>query len=301
MRHQIRHTRRLLPLLALPLLALIASCSEPSDPVPAAEPDGAVSNPANPAEAGTCYEPERRMTLVNVLAQDPAGYIAPSHEVEVLDAVTGKAFDPPIRATTTRGNGQFILKGLPCKTKAWIHVTGAGPVNEGGSTYDSLGLHVPESGEGLVRISTVGTASSAEATGGFTGKPELVSLGGAVYSVDASGKRVGSVGCATVHVDDEPQPARSVDQRYVASTGLPTTLEKLTQTRRSGQFYFGNLKPGLHKFRVSLDGGATFIGTPLELTLPFARQDAKGEFKSMLVLAGIDIGGPNPTPASCQD
>ena len=37
------------------------------------------------------------------------------------------------------------------------------------------------------------------------------------------------------------------------------------------------------------------------INVPFARKDATSDFKSYLVLAGVDVVGGNPTPASCPE
>lgn len=246
----------------------------------------------------------KQLTLVTVLANDPSGFIGTPHEVELVSATDGKPFNPPLTTTTEKGTGGFTFKNVPCDTKAWIHVKGVGPASDPKSTYDSLSLDAPDSGEVIIRASTVGTAATAEMTGGFKSKDDEIAIGGAVYTVDSKGKRTGSVGCATVHIDDASHPAMANDQRYIASTGLPTTLDKQSKTLRSGKFYFGNIKPGTHKFKVSVDGGQTFLkqlnGTDtLEVFLPFARKDATSDFKSFLVLMGIDIPGADPTPKDC--
>jgi len=262
--------------------------------------DGGTSN----KDCTDGYRNPKMLTLVNVLAQDPSGFIATSHEVQLLDLDTGKPFDPPITTTTKAGTGQFTFQKVPCDAKAWIHVKGVGPKADSGSTYDSLSLNAPDSGEVIIRISSVGTADSAAATGGFVGKPDEVAIGAAVYTVDSTGRRTGSIGCAQVYIDDQPHPALENDQRYIAVTGLPTPLAKQDKTLRSGKFYFGNVKPGSHKLKVSMDGGATFLtllggSKELSFNLPYARKDATSELKNVLVLMGMDVPGADPTPASC--
>lgn len=290
-------------LAACVLAVASASCEDGPESPGGASDQGAMAT-ANDAAAsgmnGSCFEDAKGLTLVTVLSQDPSGFIGTPHEVELLDATTGLPFTPAFKTTSGKGTGEISFDKVPCGTRAWIHTKGVGAAADSKSTYDSLNLFVPRSGEKLVRISTSGTAASAEATGGFVGKADQVGVGGAVYSVDGNGKHTGTVGCATIHIDDQPHPATRYDQRYVASTGLPTSLEKQTQTLTSGKFYFGNLPPGKHTFRVSLDKGQTFLGEPLELVLPFARKDAAGEFKNVLVLFEIGIPGPNPTPKGCQ-
>jgi len=66
----------------------------------------------------------------------------------------------------------------------------------------------------------------------------------------------------------------------------------------SGRFYFGNLAKGEHTLKVSMDGGSTFIAQR-SIFVGKARQDASSPFKALLYLVGLDVKGPNPTPASC--
>jgi hypothetical protein len=264
---------------------------------------GTMGGSSNP-DCTDGYRNDKMLTLVNVLAQDPSGFIAASHEVQLLDLETGMPLNPPVTTTTKTGTGQFTFKKVPCDAKTWIHVKGVGPKTDSMSTYDSLSLNAPDSGEVIIRISSAGTSTSAEATGGFTGKDDQVAIGGAVYTVDDSGKRTGSIGCATVYIDDQPHPALTNDQRYIAVTGLPTPLDKQSKTLRSGKFYFGNVTTGPHKLKVSIDGGATFLtllggSKELSFSMPFARKDASSDLKSVLVLLGMDVPGANPTPASC--
>lgn len=236
------------------------------------------------------------LTLISVLGQSEADAIVQSHKVELINAETGKPFDPPVETMTQEGSGKFSFKAVPRSPASWIHVIGNG--KDPMSTYDSLSYSAPDSGEKFLRISTVGTAGVAEGTGGFKADPTKIAIGGAVYSVDDTGKRVGAIGCAEVMIDDKPSPAEDVDQRYVASTGLPTTLDKLKQTLGGqGKFYFGNVTPGMHTFSVKV--GGKVLDQKLSLNVPFARNGATGPFQNVLVLIGIDIPGPNPTPAGC--
>ena len=100
-----------------------------------------------------------------------------------------------------------------------------------------------------------------------------------------------------IFLDQLPHPATSADQRYGGGL-LPTTLDRLSRTDRSGQWLFGNVQPGLHTFKVSLDGGRTFIASKT-VYIPLARREALGEYKSILVNMGIDVSGPYLTPADC--
>jgi hypothetical protein len=102
-----------------------------------------------------------------------------------------------------------------------------------------------------------------------------------------------------VFLDDQPHPATSVAQRYNAANGIPTTLRRLDKTlANSGRFYFGNLPKGQHTLKVSLDDGDTFIAER-SVFVGKTRAEAESPFKSLLYLVGIDVKGPNPTPANC--
>jgi hypothetical protein len=204
-------------------------------------------------------------------------------------------------------SGKFTISGVPCSQKnAWIHVTGSGTTKD--DTYDSLSLSAPDSKDDLIRISLVGTVATAESTGGFKSDPTKVAIGGAVYRVDSTGKRVGTIGCAQIYMDGDAHPKEGVDQRYVQGV-LPTTWETRQKTERTGKFYFGNVDKGEHTFKVSVDGGKTFLKLrpteggenidALPVKVPFVRNDAKGPYKSFLVLFGIDVPGADPTPSDC--
>jgi hypothetical protein len=256
---------------------------------------------------GTCTgnRPDKKVTLIQVLGQDESAFISEPHMFVGLKP-DGSAYDPPVTAMSNT-SGQATLKGRPCDEQpGWVHVIGKGPASNSMSTYDSLTLSAPDSGDLLIRISTVGTAATAETTGDFKADQSKIAIGGAVYISDPTGKRTGSIGCAQVYMDGDVHPAPGTDQRYVKGV-LPATWDKLSETELSGKFYFGNVTKGVHKFKVSLDKGASFVdlrkwdGTltkELEMNIPFARDDAKGEFKSFLVLVGIDVPG-GKTPAGC--
>jgi hypothetical protein len=248
--------------------------------------------------------------LITVLGKSAADFIAQSHMMELLDP-QGMPLDPPITATTNASDGSWTFKNIPegrPNQSDWVHVIGVGPKTDGNATYDALVLadrYLYGSAPSLgVRISTVGTATYAESTGNFKAADDKIAIGGQIYSVDDTGKQVGSVGCAEVWVDDQPSPYKEFDQRYVASSGLPTDIEGPSaqlQTLTSGKFLIGNVPKGMHTFKVTLDHGATFIGEPLTINVPFSRTDATSDLKNFLVLIGITIKGPNPTPADCVD
>jgi hypothetical protein len=253
----------------------------------------------------TGNRPDKKVTLIQVLGQDESAFISQPHMFVGLKP-DGSAYDPPVTAMSNT-SGQATLKGRACTEEpGWIHVLGYGPASDSMSTYDSLTLSAPDSGDNLIRISTVGTAATAETTGMFKADQSKIAIGGAVYISEPGGKRTGSIGCAQVYMDGNEHPAPGTDQRYIKGV-LPTTWDKLSETELSGKFYFGNVSKGVHKFKVSLDKGATFVDMrkwdgsltkELEINIPFNRDDAKGEFKSFLVLFGIDVPG-GKTPAGC--
>lgn len=248
------------------------------------------------------------LTLVGVLDLKP---VAAVHKVELLSAVTGLPLDPKAETMTADGAGTFSFKKVARDPGVWIHVIGAGPKTTTTSTYDSLSLSAPDSGDKLIRISTVGTASIAEKSGKFTADQTKIAIGGAVYQVDGTGKRIGSVGCAQVFLDDSTTPAaEGADDfatRYVASTGLPAplgtaspALNKTLAGAAGGKFFIGNVPKGKHTFKVSMDGGKTFIKeAEKEIYIPFTRDEAAGDFKGFLTLIGLDVPGKDPTPAGC--
>lgn len=261
----------------------------------------------NAGGGGTCEgtRPARNLTLIQVLGSTANDFVATPHKIEVIDG-DGKALNPPITAMSDT-SGKFTISGVPCEQKnAWIHVTGSGTTKD--DTYDSLSLSAPDSQDNLIRISLVGTVATAESTGGFKSDPTKVAIGGAVYRVDDTGKRVGTIGCAQIYMDGDAHPKEGVDQRYVQGV-LPTTWEMRQKTERTGKFYFGNVDKGEHTFKVSVDGGKTFLKLrpteggdlidALPVKVPFVRNDASGPYKSFLVLFGIDVPGADPTPADC--
>lgn len=235
--------------------------------------------------------------VVSVLATDCGGGLPMPHEVELLDAKTGVAL--PGFKTTSAPGGKYSFKNVPGDVELAVHAIGVGPATDSGSTYDTISFYVPNTGDNLLRVSSVGTASLTGRAAVFTPADDTAALSGAVYQVSDSGQRIGAVGCAKIYLDDQPHPASALDQRYNASNGIPTELAKLDQTLKgSGRFYIGNLTKGEHRLRVSLDDGNTFIA---ERTVFIAqsRQEASSPFKSILYLVGIDVKGPNPTRADC--
>lgn len=235
--------------------------------------------------------------IVSVLATDCGGGLPVPHEVELVNAKTGQPL--PGFKTTSAPGGKYAFKNVPGDIEIAVHAIGVGPVGDSSSTYDSIALYVREAGDNLLRVSSVGTAGIAGTAADFTPNDDKAALSGAVYQVDAKGKRIGQIGCAQIYLDDLPHPATSVAQRYNAANGIPTTLRRLDKTlTNSGRFYFGNLPKGQHTLRVTLDDGKTFIAER-SVFVGKTRAEAGSPYKSVLYLVGIDVEGPNPTPTGC--
>jgi hypothetical protein len=248
-------------------------------------------------EAGGPDAAEWRGTLISWLGADESAFVSRPHQIELISVESGLRFQPPV-ITVTDTIGKFRLQ-VPDSRPHWVHVLGQGPATDPQSTYDSLTLWVPASGDTLVRIAVVGTAATAETTGQFTARPDHVSVQGTVYRVDVRGRRVGMIGCAKIFLDNLPSPALSADQRYFDEV-LPTLLDRQNRTQRTGKWYFGNVAPGRHTFKASVDDGQSFLAQTTAY-VPVARQDASGAFKHVVVILDIDVPGPDPTPASCPE
>lgn len=290
---------------ALTALSTVAACGGSDDK----EEKDSGTEPTGDAGGEKPKTYDMDLTLVGVLDLQP---VAAVHKVELLSAETGQPFSPKFETNTAQSAGTFSFKSVPREGGAWIHVIGNGPAGGGMSTYDSLSLSAPDSGDKLIRISTAGTAMLAEGTAKFTADMDKIAIGGAVYKTDATGKRIGAIGCAQVFLDDTTTlPSASDDPysiRYVAATGLPAplgdtapALNKTLSGTTGGKFFIGNVSKGKHTFKVSMDGGKTFIeGATKEIFIPFSRAEATGETKAFLVLIGLDLpAGMDPTPAGC--
>lgn len=237
-------------------------------------------------------------TLVPILAVDTSAPIAIPHTIEILNNATGKSFSPPITATTAAGTGAVTIQAPADPVTIWIKGVGT----DATATYDTVIANGSRlSGDKLLRISSAGTANSANGSGGFVSNPERAAVTGSVYW-SQSGLRKGTVGCAKIFVDGKTTNDTEQGQLYNAASGLPTTYDKQQQTLKSGRFYIANMTVGPHKLKVSLDNGATFIGPEVSFVVPFARKDAASATKAVLVQVGIDVeGAANPTPATCVD
>lgn len=252
--------------------------------------DGGVVLPGNQTYTGT---------LVPILAVDTTAPIPQPHEITVLDNETGAPLNPPIVATSAAGTGAVTIPGLPGGRVA-LYVKGVGDATTG--TYDTVITNVLTSAKNdLVRISSSGTVSAAEQTGGFTPKADHAATAGAIYWTPG-GTRRGTIGCAKVFVDGRTGPATEYDQLYNGPSGLPVPLSTQSQTLRSGRFYIANTPVGTHTLRVSLDNGATLLPEVTTFVVPFPRSAAASAVKAVLIQVGIDIDVPtNPTPAGCPD
>ena len=278
-------------------LTLIMACGEGEETTSNAQPDAGPGDPPNGEGAPSPATLDIEGCVVPVLATSCSEGLSVPHQVELLNAKTGEPL--PGFKTTSASGGKYAFKGVPGDVEIAVHAIGVGPVSEGVSTYDSISLYVPNTGDNLLRVSTVGTAGLAAASADFKPADERTPVSGTVYQIDASGKRVGQIGCAKIFLDGEPHPATSADQRYNASNGIPTTLRRLDKTlANSGRFYFGNVAKGAHTLKVSLDDGKSFIAER-SLFIGKSRAEADSPFKAVLYLVGIDVKGANPTPATC--
>lgn len=241
-------------------------------------------------------------TLISVADSDDSNPIVAPHKVVVLDAATGKPLDPPIETTTKAG--KFTLKGIPKDTTVSIYVQGVGPAGDDapGSTYDTILLNFnPKAGDPLFRISTAGLLALAPGSADYEVKADRAAAAGAIYwAPSPAGTRKGSVGCAKICIDGKT-PAEDLDVRYIApNSTLPTTIDRQSETSRSGRFYVGNLTEGKHTLAASLDNCKTTLGDETEFFVPFSRGEAKSEVKAVLLQLFIDLDvASNPTPKSC--
>jgi len=233
-------------------------------------------------------------TLVTILAIDTSSKIGTPHLVELLNP-QGKPYNPTISGMTAATAGTITLKAPADPLSIWIH--GAGT-----DTYDTVIQAARRtSGDMLLRISSAGTLTAANNSGGFMNKPDRAALAGTVYWTKG-GLRMGTVGCAKIYVDGKTENDASQDQLYNAASGLPTTIDKQSQTLSAGRFYIANATVGPHKLKVSLDDGKTFIGTETSVLVPFPRSEASSQTKAVLVQIGVDIeGAANPTLPTCKD
>jgi len=233
-------------------------------------------------------------TLVSILAVDTSAPIPTPHVVELLNP-EGKPYNPTISGMTAASSGTITLKGPADPLMIWIH--GAGT-----ETYDTAILGARRnSGDKLLRISSAGTLSLANSSGGFTNKPDRAALAGTVYW-SQQGVRKGTVGCVKYYVDGKTTNDTEQDQLYNAASGLPTTIDKQSQTLTGGRWYLANATVGTHKLKFSIDDGKTFLGNEVTVLVPFPRSAASSTTKAVLVQVGIDIeGDKNPTPAGCVD
>jgi len=296
-------------LVALSCLSLgAAGCGEDEKDKPAGEADAgggdngganAAGDGGNGGGGGGTYDAS--FTLVPITAVDDSNPVATPHKIEVLDAVTGAPLSPAIEATSAAGTGKFTLKGLPKGQAISIYAEGVGDAEEAASTYDTILVNFnPNGGDPLFRISTKGLLGVVPASAGFMVRQDRAAAAGSVYWAPDSGARKGSVGCAKVCINGA-LPTEDLDVRFIPpNQTLPTTLDKQSQTSRSGRFYAGNLPKGKHTLAASVDDCKTTLAPPVEFSVPFTRDEAKSEVKAVILQLFIDLDLPaNPTPASC--
>lgn len=259
---------------------------------------GDTETPTGDAGSGGSGSKTYTSTLVPITADDTSAPILIPHVVKLLDG-DGKELVPPVSATTSSTDGK-VTNTVPPTAKN-IYVAGVGAVGGMQSTYDTMVVnHNWDSGDVLLRISSASTLSLAEMTGGYKAADDRAALSGAIYWTTDGKQRKGVVGCAKVYLDGATAPDEDQVQRYIGDTPLPAPLANFPQTTKvRGQFYFGNIKPGKHTLKASIDDGKTFIAEK-EFTLPKTRAQAEGPTKSILYQIGLDSTAPaNPTLASC--
>lgn len=242
----------------------------------------------------------RSGTLVPITATDDSAPILIPHKLVVLDNISGDPLTPSLTAMTAASNGKWSISGIPTDKDTALHVQGTGDDKTG--TYDSIICNVKWNSpdDPLTRISSANTAGVAGQTGGFTAKQDQSAMSGGVYVVKG-GKRVGAIGCAQVYIDDEPHPATKYDERYIASSGLPTTLDMQDKTLKGrGTFLFGNLSKGKHHVKVTTDGGKTFF-YETDVYITKVRDDATSNYKAVLYQVGLDVpDGDKYEPKDCK-
>jgi hypothetical protein len=295
---------------ALPLVLGWAGCSEWNEwAIP--EQDGGpqrtdaaadASAPVTLPESGDIAGEVLALTLVSWPSAESGGYIFDSHEILVLDE-TGAPWIPEIRTRTQRGSGRFAIRGLPADTLPSLHVIGQATGPSG--SHDSVLLHYDRSaGMPFVALASNGTTQVAQTTSLVTNRPDRAALWGTIYWRPRGGVRQDSVGCALVALDGAPVgDDLGSGLRYVYD--LLPTLEgdsmEIDQTvggsRRS--FYYGNIAPGPHTVRVSLDGGKSFVAES-SFVIGRTRADALGVAREIAYDLAIDVeASSDPTPRDC--
>src|SRR5690349_12252213 len=101
-------------------------------------------------------------TLITVLGSTADDFVPTAHTIRLVGADGAAPLDPGV-STLTSATGSFALQP-PDRREYWLHVVGSGPATQPDSTYDSLTLWAPDSGDTLVRVGQVGTASVSEIT-----------------------------------------------------------------------------------------------------------------------------------------
>lgn len=269
--------------------------SADADSVP--DTDGSMNSDAAEPEVALR---DLELTLVMLLAADDSDPIRGSYQVDVLDSETGLLLDPPGSVETEPQTGRVSFS-VPEQQVVNLHVNGKGSAPD--ELFDFVSLnHSPGDGVSLLRASPIGLASLAQNTAGYGPLPDRAEVYGTVYWRPAGGTRRATVSGAQVFIDGAATGIDdSISQRHTSDTGLPTTLQQLSCTKERGQFFIGNIGPGPHTARVSLDGGATFLGQPTHFVIATTRQQARGAYKSIGYVLPIDLDlAEAPTPGgSC--
>jgi hypothetical protein len=249
----------------------------------------------------------RMGTLVGITATDTSAPIKVPHKIVVLNALTGAPLDPPLSTMTSATDGTWMIKDIPTAAPVALHIQGQGawdpakPMENTSTTYDSVITNITgeTADDGLTRISTAGTAGLAGQVSMFTQKQDRGAISGGVYLI-RNGMRVGVVGCVKVKLDDSDQATTDADLRYVGSAGLPAPLSAQDKTEKQrGAFLIANIPKGKHTLSFSVDDFKTTFNKT-DIFIGIARDDASGNFKSVLYQIGIEVKGDDPTPMGCM-
>lgn len=244
-------------------------------------------------------------TLVSWFDGDPI--VGESYEVRLLEA-------PPTGTPTTRGSalqsdpetGELQLPMASERGTTVFHVLGSSYAVEDGfetivfDTYDSVLLNFSwQHGDRRIRVPLVEMAGFEQAIAQVVPELDRAALTGHVYGGPANEVR-GSVACAELFLDDASTGMdQDAAQRYLASNRLPAAPQDQTHTSSSGGFYFGNLSPGTHRMRVTLDGGQTFVADE-KVAITMVRADAWGPAELMLYQFDMHVDATSdPTPSDC--
>jgi hypothetical protein len=267
---------------------LIDAGSQPREPgQPRADAGAAPGAGAGPGE-------RLDLTLISFFGWSNDYFVGEPHEVIALDA-SGAPLSPALRARSHPSNGALVLAGIPSGLRPMLHVIGRGLGDS--DSHDTISLsYDSDAAANLLPVQVNGSSRVAATTGAYTPRADRAALWGSVYWRRPGGERAGSVGCAMVALDGDDS-----DLRYVREL-LPVRPAEQPATMQGARysFVFGNIAPGAHTLRVSLDGGESFVASA-SFHIPRARQDALGPAQDVAYALAVDVEAAfDPTPAECE-